>query len=492
MTPQEVDASALPTSNHPRGLHTLFFTEMWERFSYYGMRAILVLFMVDSVRGGMGLTDQTATAIYGLYTAAVYLAALPGGWLADRLFGARKAVWYGGIIIALGHFTLAIPGTQTFYLGLVLVVAGTGLLKPNVSAMVGGLYPEGGARRDAGFTIFYMGINLGAALGPLVCSTLGEKVNWHYGFGAAGVGMVAGLLQYRLTERHLGTAGVRDNQTPLNGAYRSALIIAACLILLVLILAFTGLIKINPVSLARSTTLIIAGIALVYFASLFLFFSLDKTEKKRVAVIVVLFIASALFWAGFEQSGSSFNLFADRFTQRVFANFEIPAGWFQSLGPVMIISFAPIAASLWVRLAARNLEPSLPLKFALGLILLAAGFGAMALASQFVAAGRKVWPTWLVTTYLLHTFGELCLSPVGLSSVTKLAPQRLVGQLMGTWFLATSLGNLIAGLLAGEMKTDKLNEMPGQYMKMVWLPLITGVVLILLVKPIKKLMAGVR
>jgi POT family proton-dependent oligopeptide transporter len=185
-------------------LYTLFFTEMWERFSYYGMRALLVLFMVDSVRGGMGMTDQTATAIYGLYTAAVYLAALPGGWLADRIFGARQAVWYGGIIIALGHFTLAIPGPKTFYLGLILVVSGTGLLKPNISAMVGRLYPEGGAGRDAGFTIFYMGINLGAAIGPLVCSTLGEKVNWHYGFAAAGIGIIAGLIQYRLSETHLG------------------------------------------------------------------------------------------------------------------------------------------------------------------------------------------------------------------------------------------------------------------------------------------------
>ena len=465
---------------------------MWERFSYYGMRALLVLFMVDSVRGGMGLDDRTATAIYGLYTAGVYLAALPGGWFADKLLGARKAVWYGGIIIALGHFTLAIPGPNFFYLGLILVVVGTGLLKPNVSAMVGALYPEGGARRDAGFTIFYMGINLGAALGPLACSTLGEKVNWHYGFAAAGFGMLLGLTQYRATEKYLGDAGLRRDSEPLTGRFRTGLLAGAALISILILLFFLKIIVIDPVVLARYTSLFIVAIAIVYFGILFLFGGLDATEKKRVLVIVVLFIASALFWAGFEQSGSSFNLFADRFTRRTFFNFEIPTGWFQSLGPVMIITLAPVAALIWIRLAARNLNPSLPVKFALGLILLAAGFAAMAWASKLVAAGQKVWPTWLVTTYLLHTFGELCLSPVGLSSVTKLAPPRLVGQLMGTWFLATSLGNLIAGLLAGEISPDRPGEMPGQYMKMVWLPLATGAIIILLAKRIKKLMPGVR
>jgi len=208
--PELIPPGGTAGKTHPRGLSTLFFTEMWERFSYYGMRALLVLFMVDAIRsGGLGLTDEVATSIYGLYTAAVYLAALPGGWLADRLLGAQRSIWYGGIIIAAGHFVLAIPRTETFYLGLVLVVLGTGLLKPNISAIVGDLYPEGGARRDAGFTIFYMGINLGAAIGPLVCSTLGEKLNWHYGFGAAGVGMVLGLVQLRLTRRHLGQAGLR-------------------------------------------------------------------------------------------------------------------------------------------------------------------------------------------------------------------------------------------------------------------------------------------
>jgi POT family proton-dependent oligopeptide transporter len=481
---------------HPRGLYTLFFTEMWERFSFYGMRALLVLFMVDAVRnGGMGLTDEIATAIYGLYSAAVYLACLPGGWLADRLFGAQKSVWYGGIVIATGHFVLAIPRTDTFYLGLILVVLGTGLLKPNISAMVGELYPEGGARRDAGFTIFYMGINLGAAIGPLICSTLGEKMNWHYGFAAAGVGMVMGLIQFRLSAKHLGEAGLRPgHETGLSKRGRVGLVCVLVTVVLVVGLSLAGIIRINPVALARSTGAFLVAVAILYFAWVLLFFDLDRTEKQRVGVIVILFIAAALFWAGFEQAGSTFNLFAERYTARNLGLFDfvIPTGWFQSLGPVFIISLAPVMAALWVALSRRNLNPSLPVKFGLGLILLSAGFVVMAGAAELVAAGHKVWPTWLIATYLLHTFGELCLSPVGLSSVTKLAPRRLVGQMMGIWFLGSSLGNLIAGLIAGQFKADAVQEMPGQYLQIGILPLAAGVALILLAKPIKKWMVGVK
>jgi POT family proton-dependent oligopeptide transporter len=480
---------------HPRGLYTLFFTEMWERFSYYGMRALLVLFMVDAVRGGMGMTDKMATSIYGLYTAAVYLACLPGGWMADRIFGAQKSVWYGGIIIAAGHFTLAVPGTQTFYLGLVLVVVGTGLLKPNISAIVGELYPEGGARRDAGFTVFYMGINLGAALGPLVCSTLGEKMNWHYGFGAAGIGMVLGLVQYRFTQKHLGESGLHPGSMKvLNSAERAGLFCGIAAILLIVGLSLTGFINLNPVALASRTSWFIVTIAVLYFAYVLLFFGLDRTERQRVWVIIILFLASALFWAGFEQVGSSLNLFAERYTDRAIGliQFEIPTGWFQSLGPVFIITLAPVMASLWVALARRNLDPSLPVKFGLSLVLLGAGFLVMAAAAKLVAAGQKIWPTWLITTYLVHTIAELCLSPVGLSSVTKLAPRRLTGQMLGTWFLATSLGNLIAGLIASEFNADAVEQMPGQYLKLVVMPMAAGVLLILLAKPIRKWMAGVQ
>jgi len=483
---------------HPRGLSTLFFTEMWERFSYYGMRALLVLFMVDAVRGGLGLNDKMATAIYGLYTSAVYLMSLPGGWLGDRLIGAQRAVWYGGLLIALGHFTLALPRPETFYLGLALVVAGSGMLKPNMSALVAELYPEGGARRDAGFTIFYMGVNLGAALGPLVCSTLGEKVNWHYGFGAAGIGMVLGLVQFRLTRHRLGGAGAEcANRRPLAPAQRLVLAAAATALLLVVGLALAGAIRLDPVALAHAMTSVILGVGAVFFIGLFAFGKLESAEKRRVGMILILFVTSALFWAGFEQAGSSFNLFADRYTDRVVGwfnfllpagrrNFAIPAGWYQSLGAVFIIVFAPVFAALWVRLARRNLDPATPVKFGLGLLLLASGFLVMAGAARVVAGGAQAQPTWLLATYLLHTFGELCLSPVGLSSVTKLAPRRFVGQLMGVWFLATSLGNLIAGQLAGEFKAERLPAWPGMYLKLMLVPTLAGVLLILLARPIRK------
>jgi POT family proton-dependent oligopeptide transporter len=382
LNPPAAATTAVP-ARHPRGLYTLFFTEMWERFSYYGMRALLVLFMVDAVRGGMGLTDEVATSIYGLYTAAVYLACLPGGWIADRVLGAQRSVWYGGIVIAAGHFTLAIPRTETFYLGLVLVVVGTGLLKPNISAIVGELYPDGGARRDAGFSIFYMGINLGAFIGPFICSTLGEKVNWHYGFGAAGIGMVLGLIQFRLTKKSLGTAGLRaGNEKPLSGLLRAGLFGGVAVLVLIVGLSLSGVVKINPVTLAHGAKNFIVTIAVIYFACVLLFFGLDKAEKKRVGVIIILFISAALFWAGFEQAGSTFNLFAERYTERHLFNYEIPAGWFQSLGPVFVITLAPVMALLWVMLARRNLNPSIPVKFGLGLILLGVGFLVMAGADR--------------------------------------------------------------------------------------------------------------
>jgi proton-dependent oligopeptide transporter, POT family len=495
--PAAAAAPANVAQGHPRGLYTLFFTEMWERFSYYGMRALLVLFMTDAIKGGMGLTDKTATSIYGLYTAAVYLMSLPGGWLGDRLFGAQKAVWYGGIIIALGHFTLAIPRVESFYLGLVLVVIGSGVLKPNMSAMVGDLYPEGGARRDAGFSIFYMGVNLGAAIGPLVCSSLAEGLNWHYGFVAAGVGMVLGLVQFRASRRLLGTAGLqRGNEKPLSLFERTGLFGAIALLVVVIGLCMSGALRIDPVPLIGYTSYVIAGIAVLYFLYLFLLCGLDRVEKWRVAVILVLFLSSALFWCGFEQTGSSFNLFAERYTDRVVTwaqhQHTVPAGWFQSLGAVFIVIFAPVFAGLWVRLARRNLDPSFPVKFGLGLVLLAAGFGVMAIGATFITGGGKAGPMWLTLTYLLHTFGELCLSPVGLSSVTKLAPRRLVGQLMGVWFLATSLGNLLAGIMAGQFDDKNLAGWAPLYLRMAILPTITGVILIFLAKPIMRRAGGIK
>jgi POT family proton-dependent oligopeptide transporter len=468
---------------------------MWERFSYYGMRALLVLFMVESLEeGGLGYSDQTATAIYGLYTAAVYMVALPGGWIADRLIGAQRAVWFGGIIIMTGHFVLAIPSVATFFVGLILVALGTGLLKPNISALVGEFYPPGDPRRDGGFTIFYMGINIGAALGPLVCGWLAQE-NWHYGFGVAGVGMLFGLLQFKLTQSQLGDAGrLPPARLPNDTAFERkawGVILALLLVLgVVLVAGLTGVLILDAVSLARSSTYVIVVMAFAYFAYLFILGKLTRAERGRVIVIIVLFFAAAMFWSGFEQAGSSLNLFAERYTIREFGGFEIPASWFQSLNPVFIIVLAPFYSMLWVALARRHLDPSAPAKFALGLVILGLGFAVMIGAAALVAEGQQVLPTWLLFTYLLHTMGELALSPVGLSAVTKLAPRRFVGQMMGVWWLAASLGSILASLLAGEFRADAVDEMPQLYTQIVLTLIAAGVLLALLTKPLRRLAGG--
>jgi proton-dependent oligopeptide transporter, POT family len=477
---------------HPRGLSTLFFTEMWERFSYYGMRGLLILFLVASVQtGGFGMTDSTAAAIYGLYTASVYLMALPGGWIADRLLGQRKAVFLGGCIIAAGHFSMAVPTVPTFYLGLCLIVIGTGLLKPNVSAMVGDLYPEGGSRRDAGFSVFYSGINLGAFLGPLVCGYLGEGINWHFGFGAAGVGMVLGLVQYRFGGRYLGTAGFRKTEGERSGAVlraRRGLLVGvgviAAVALLLFLLDSTGVVNLTLQGIARATGAVIVALALVYFASVLFFGGLSTQEKKRVIVIFLFFVSAAVFWSGFEQAGSSMNLFADRLTNRMFFGWEMPASWLQSVNSMFIILLAPVFGWIWLKLGSRS--PSTPAKFGYGLVFLAIGFLVMVWAALRTQGGAaKVGAHWLVATYFLHTVGELCLSPVGLSSVTKLSPPRLVGQMMGTWFMGSALGNLIAGLVAGGSESMPLPELFGFVAKVTG---VAGILLLVLAKPIRRLM----
>jgi POT family proton-dependent oligopeptide transporter len=486
---------------HPRGLITLFFTEMWERLSYYGMRALLVLFMTDQVmNGGMALDDRTATAIYGIYTAAVYLVALPGGWIADRLLGAQKAVFFGGIIIMSGHFVLAVPSVYTFFLGLLLVVLGTGLLKPNVSAMVGDLYEPGDARRDGGFTIFYMGINVGAFLGPLVCGTLAQSgsFGWHYGFAAAGVGMLFGVVQFWMTRQHLGEAGrlpwsSGDAERDVAGRRKGWLYVAAGMLVLAVVvaLAMSGALELDPVTISRQTAYLIAAMAALYFGYLLFFAKLDSVERKRAIVLLVLFIASAMFWSGFEQAGSSLNIFADRYTRLEFGSFTLLSTWFQSLNSTFIIIFAPVIAWLWVWLARRNLNPSTPAKFGMGLILLAVGFFVMVGASMIVADGDKALPSWLLFTYLFHTLGELLLSPVGLSATTKLAPKRFVGQMMGIWFLGMSLGNLVAGQIAGDFDPNDLQAFPSQYMQIVLTTGGTGLILLIFTRPIRKLMGGI-
>jgi POT family proton-dependent oligopeptide transporter len=488
---------------HPRGLATLFFTEMWERFSFYGMRAILVLFMIAAASGanpGMHLNVETATAIYGLYMMSVYLFSLPGGWVADKILGLRKSVWYGGILIACGHFSMAIDTRETFFLGLVLIVLGTGLLKPNVSSIVGGLYSNAsGAKRDAGFSIFYMGINIGATIAPLVCGYLGENINWHYGFGAAGVGMVIGLIQYKATDKYLGEIGLEpekhpdaDIQAKKMKNSKLGLSISVGIILVIVLAALMGIIHINPVILSDWSATILVVIALVYFIYLLFFSDLEKKERMKVGAIIVLFFFSVAFWFGFEQAGSSLNIFADQYTHRIFFGWNMPASWLQTVNPTFIIIFAPIFGWLWVWLNKRNLEPSSPVKFAMGLILMGAGFFVMVFAAEAALAHQKASVVFLIITYLLHTFGELSLSPVGLSTVTKLSPKRLVGQMMGVWFMSVALAEIIAGRFAGQFNPKDVHQMPHLFMIVVIVGVGAGVLLLVFNKPVRKLMQDVH
>ncbi len=490
---------------HPRGLATLFFTEMWERFSYYGMRALLLLFMVAAVeKGGMGLDDKTGGAIYGLYTMFVYLLALPGGWLADKYFGLRKSIFYGGCIIALGHFCLAFPFIETFFLGLLFIVMGTGLLKPTISSMVGELYSSNEqARRDAGFSIFYMGINLGALISPIITGYLGQKIDWHYGFAAAGIGMVLGVIQYKVTEKNLGTSGLEPSRLADEGqqkkrdrSIRNGLWIFGALLTVFVGLLLTRVISIDPVLFAGASGIVILASVIIYFTYVFVAEKLDATERKKILAICILFLSATMFYAGYEGQGSSLNLFADRYTDMFIGSFEMPASWLQSAPPVFVLIFVPIFAWLWVWLSKRNLNPSTPVKTALGLIFMGLGYLVMMGASLIMIGGEKPLPTWLIATYMLHTFGEICLYPIGLSAVTKLSPQRLVGQMMGVFFMALALGNLTAGLFAGQFDNESITRNPNLLIDLfglvVKITLISGAVVLIFSKPIRKLMGDIR
>jgi proton-dependent oligopeptide transporter, POT family len=457
----------------PRGLATLFLTEMWERFTFYGMRALLVLFLVSSITaGGFALDDKTATAIYGLYNAAVYLAALPGGWIADRLIGAQRAVMLGGLLITLGNALLAISSTpRGFYIGLVVIVLGVGLLKPNVSAIVADLYPEGGARLDAGFTIFYIGINIGGFLGPLVTGEAQSLWGQRAGFGAAAFFMAVGVLQFYLTKRHLGSSGA---YIPPSGPavaartkqWRQLWVAIAAAALLLALVSF-GFIPVSAVNVAQAVTYAIVAMAVLYFLYYFFIADINREERRRGVVLVVLFIGCALFFSGFEQAGSSLNLFAERYTNRHWFGQEIPASWLQSLNPIYIVLFGPVFSLLWVRLARRGLDPSTPLKFLLAMLGMAAGFLVMAAAARLVVSGHQVGMGWLAATYLLHTWAELALSPVGMSATTRLVPARFVGQGLGLWFVSLALGNLLASRIAGNFDPAHPEALPGEFMQIV-------------------------
>ena len=483
---------------HPRGLATLFFTEMWERFSYYGIRPLLILFMTAALSsGGFAFSREAAAAIVGIYASSVYLASLPGGWIADRWLGLRRSIWWGGVLIALGHLSIALSAVfahQAFFLGLILIVMGTGLLKPNISAIVGDLYPEGGARRDSGFSIFYMGINLGAFIAPFLTGALGERVGWHWGFGAAGVGMLLGLVTYRTrADRTLGTIRLRpsvgaDEQRRVRNATFGALAIIAVFVAF----AMAGVIPINPVAIAQKMTVVIGVLAVAYFTYLFFFAGLSRDELKRTVVILVLFIFSATFWSAYEQAPTSLNLFARDFTDRHIFGWEMPTLWLQSATPFFVIALSPVFAAIWLALGKRGIDLSSPTKFAFALFCAGLSYLIMVSATDHVIAGGgvgvRVSILWLLVTYFLQVIGELALSPVGLSTVTKLAPPRFIGQMMGVWFMSIALGNLVAGLLGGKVDPEKLAEMPVLFQRTAITLFIAAAILAALVIPIRNMM----
>lgn len=507
-TAQDAAVNATPASNrsffgHPIGLSTLFFTEFWERFSYYGIRPLLILFMAAALNeGGFGIERTQASAIVGIYAASVYLASLPGGWVADRLLGLRRAIMLGAVLIATGHIAIGtsafLEAKAPFFLGLIFIVLGTGLLKPNISAIVGDLYPEGGARRDAGFSIFYVGINSGAVAGQLLTGLLGEKIGWHWGFGIAGVGMLLGVAWFAfLGPKTLGNLGLEISRDPdpvkqarQQKTIKLALAAGLGLLALVFVLAAMGVFQLNPLAIGTYMTYVLVGTAALYFAYIFMFGGLNSGEKKRIVVIAILFVFASIFWAGFEQAPTSLNLFARDFTDRFFFGYEIPAIWFQVANSLFVVLLAPFFAALWTKLGNRNANPSSPFKFSLGLLFGGLGFALMIPAAYAIlnsGGTLKVAAWWLIGSYFLQTIGELLLSPVGLSSMTKLSPRKYVGQMMGIWFLATSVGNLIAGLVGGHVDPEKLDQVPTVFIGTAIALVAAGILLALISPFIKKL-----
>ena len=488
-----MDTSGL--GGHPRGLTTLFFTEMWERFSYYGMRALLILFMVKTAaEGGMNFDTKRAAGIYGTYTMSVYLLSILGGFIADNFIGARRSVLVGGIIIASGHFCMALNSVPTFFTGLVLIAIGTGLLKPNISTMVGSLYGPTDERRDAGFSIFYMGINLGAFLSPLVTGYLAQSDDWkarltsmgmdplhswHWGFAAAGVGMTFGVIMYVMQQDRLAHVGhapapTADGSRP----WGKLALVALCSFVLIVAMKASD----------EYPALVYVLFALQIAAILFFAFKPD-TDSKRIAAILVFFFAAEIFWAIFEQAGSTISLFADTLTRNEIFGWTFPSSYWQSVNSVWVILLAPVFAFLWISLGSK--QPSSPMKFVLGLLFVALSFVLMVPAAKLTAEG-KVGPLWLVGLFFLQTVGEMLLSPVGLSTMTKLAPQRLLGMVMGIWFLAAALGNKLAGVLAGEFKSDNAGQLATFFWHQALIVGACTLVLFVLVPWVKKLMGGVR
>ncbi|MDA9112845.1 peptide MFS transporter [Gammaproteobacteria bacterium] len=470
---------------HPIGLRTLFLTEMWERMSYYGMRALLVLYMTGAMTGfnpGLGWSAVEANAIYGIYVGFVYFMVVPGGWIADNILGHQKAVLIGAIIIALGHFTLALPLNQTFFLGLILIVLGTGLLKGNISTIVGNLYKDDDDRRESGYTIFYMSINIGSTLGFLICSYLGEKIGWHYGFGAAGIGMSFGVFQYIKYRHLLGSAGSEPNDMP--DEKRASLIkytkFSLVGMFLVIGMGLFGMFSFDPRAFAENFAYFLTTVAGLYFLYLFLFAGLNSNERKNLLLLFILFIGAAAFWSGFDQSASSLSIFARDFTDLSVGGFELPIGWLQFANPILVVIFAPIFAGMWAYLGRINMNPSLPIKFAIGLLFMAMSFIVMIYAVNLAMVSAPVGMQWLLITYAIQTWGELALSPIGLAAFSKYSPKRYMGQMFGLWFLASAIGGVLAGLLGGDAMSEGLESISPIFNFMIQYYLIIAVILVVL------------
>ena len=476
---------------HPIGLRTLFLTEMWERMSYYGMRALLVLYMTGTVTNfnpGLGWTQMESQAIYGIYVGMVYFMVVPGGWIADNILGHQKAVLYGAMIIALGHFTLAIPIQQTFFLGLIFVVLGTGLLKGNISTIVGKLYKEDDGRRESGYTIFYMAINIGSTLGFLVCSYLGEKIGWHWGFGAAGIGMSFGVLQFIYSKKLLGVAGINPN--PMEDRRRAKLVLGTKISLGVMFVVIAsgllGLYSIEPRGFAENFSYFLTVVAGLYFLYLFFFAGLTSAEKRNLILLGLLFVGAAAFWSGFDQSASSLSIFARDYTDLSVSGYIIPIGWLQFANPIFVVIFAPIFAGIWTHLGRINLNPALPIKFAFGLMLMAVSFVIMLFAVELAMETAPVGMRWLILTYLLQTWGELTLSPIGLAAFSRYSPKKYIGQMFGLWFLASAIGGVLAGLLGGDALDAGLESISPVFNFMIKYYLAIALILIVLSRFIKK------
>ncbi|PIS47315.1 MAG: MFS transporter [Elusimicrobia bacterium CG08_land_8_20_14_0_20_51_18] len=478
--------------NQPKGLFLLFFVEMWERFSYYGMRALLVLYMIDYLK----FTTEKSSHIYGWYTGLVYLTPLLGGYIADRYMGQRKAIVVGGTLMALGHFAMAFPSMPFFFGAMILLIMGNGFFKPNISTVVGSLYEQNDPRRDGGFTIFYMGINLGAFFSPLVCSTLGEKIGWHWGFSAAGVGMVTGLAMYLWGQKTLlGDKCVKPAAPQTSYWIPTTLVALMVTFLIITAMQFNGYEILSRVPRwLYGFAAIGVLIALVYnYASKPEKSTLTHVEKQRLAVIFIMVFFSIFFWSAFEQAGSSLTLFAKNETNRwinIFGwTWEMPAGFFQSLNPLFIVILAPFFSSMWINLAEKGKEPPSPVKFAIALGLLAVGFIVLIAAAAAYQQNGPVSVLWLVGAYFFHTLGELCLSPVGLSLVTKLAPIQFGSLMMGVWFLSSVAAGFVGGFFAGNY-----NAM--NHVQFYMIPTATGIgaaILLLIITPkLRKWMHGVH